>query len=150
MPRVLNLNGEQHPIRVPIVGSGPEAFDADGHDAAMQYTDDEWQAYQDELDEYTDEELQKGYLRKNFIEAKYNFTQRMLEWGGVAGLEGVKILDVGCGIGGTSRYIAKKFPGAEVTGITISPEQQKRATTLAAERGIPNAKFELCDALDMK
>jgi MPBQ/MSBQ methyltransferase len=37
-----------------------------------------------------------------------------------------------------------------VTGITISPEQQRRATALAAERGIPNAKFELCDALNMK
>ena len=60
------------------------------------------------------------------------------------------MLDVGCGIGGTSRYLAKKFPSAEVTGITISPEQQRRATDLAAERGISNAKFELCDALDMK
>ena len=56
MPRVLNYNGEQLPVRAPIVGIGPEAFDADGHDAAMQYTDDEWQAYQDEHDEYTDEE----------------------------------------------------------------------------------------------
>jgi len=60
------------------------------------------------------------------------------------------VLDVGCGIGGTSRYIAKRFPEASVTGITISPEQQKRATALAAERNVPNAKFELCDALDMK
>ena len=31
--------------------------------------------------------------------------------------------------------LAKKFPEAEVTGITISPEQQARATALAAERG---------------
>lgn len=37
-----------------------------------------------------------------------------------------------------------------MTGITISPEQQRRATNLAAERGVANAKFELCDALDMK
>jgi D-arabinose 1-dehydrogenase-like Zn-dependent alcohol dehydrogenase len=48
------------------------------------------------------------------------------------------------------RYLAKRFPSAEVTGITISPEQQKRATELAAERGLTNAKFELCDALNMK
>merc|ERR1712087_956586 len=59
------------------------------------------------------------------------------------------ILDVGCGIGGTSRYLAKAFPSAHVTGITISPEQQQRATSLAGERGISNAKFELVDALNM-
>ena len=45
-----------------------------------------------------------------------------------------QVLDVGCGIGGTSRYIAKRFPEAEVTGITISAEQQRRATALATER----------------
>ena len=60
------------------------------------------------------------------------------------------MLDVGCGIGGTSRYLAKKFPEAQVTGITISEEQIARATALASERGIPNAKFELVDALNMK
>jgi|TARA_B100001094_G_scaffold146542_1_gene141904 MPBQ/MSBQ methyltransferase len=46
--------------------------------------------------------------------------------------------------------LAHRFPRAEVTGITISPEQQKRATDLAEQRGVPNAKFELCDAMDMK
>ena len=46
------------------------------------------------------------------------------------------VLDVGCGIGGTSRYLAKKFPEAQVTGITISEEQIARATALASERGI--------------
>lgn len=104
---------------------------------------------------YTDEEMKRGYLRKDFIEAKYNFTERMMEWGGINALattskEAIKILDVGCGIGGTTRYIAKKLgPRAEVIGITLSEEQAKRASALAQERNIPNARFEVMDALDM-
>jgi len=88
------------------------------------------------------------YGGKNFIEAKYDFIDRMLGFSQTDAPQ--TVLDVGCGIGGTSRYIAKKFPEAQVTGITISPEQQRRATQLASERGVNNAKFELCDALDMK
>ena len=96
------------------------------------------------------EKERKGpfYGGKDFIEAKYDFIDRMLTFSQTNAPQ--KVLDVGCGIGGTSRYIAKKFPEAEVTGITISPEQQRRATQLAGERGVNNAKFELCDALDMK
>ena len=95
------------------------------------------------------ERKQPLYGGKDFIEAKYDFVDQMLAFSQTDGAP-AKVLDVGCGIGGTSRYIAKKFPKAEVTGITISPEQRERATQLAAERGVPNAKFELCDALDMK
>src|SRR4030081_454548 len=44
---------------------------------------------------------------------------------------GSKILDVGCGIGGSSIYLAKKYK-AEVTGITISPVQVEMARKRAA------------------
>lgn len=63
----------------------------------------------------------------------------------------IKVLDVGCGIGGTSRYLAKKFGDkADVTGITLSSFQVKRATELAKEQNVPNAQFTVMDALDMK
>jgi MPBQ/MSBQ methyltransferase len=61
-----------------------------------------------------------------------------------------RVLDVGCGIGGTSRYLAKKFgTDAQVTGITLSPMQVKRAQQLALEQNLPNAKFHVMDALAM-
>jgi tocopherol O-methyltransferase len=66
-----------------------------------------------------------------------------------AGLKpGCKILDVGCGFGGSSIYLAKKY-GAEATGITISPIQVEMARKAAAAEGV-NAKFILMDAEEMK
>ena len=74
----------------------------------------------------------------------------MAEWGEISKLKPEKVLDVGCGIGGTSRFLAKKFgESTSVTGITLSQAQVDRATKLAEERDIPNAKFQVMDALEM-
>lgn len=45
------------------------------------------------------------------------------------------VVDVGCGIGGSSRYFARKF-GAQCQGITLSPVQAERAQALAAAQGL--------------
>ncbi|XP_020704811.1 probable tocopherol O-methyltransferase, chloroplastic isoform X2 [Dendrobium catenatum] len=60
----------------------------------------------------------------------------------------MRIVDVGCGIGGSSRYLAKKY-GAQVQGITLSPVQAKRAQdlTMAAELA-DKVSFQVADALD--
>src|ERR1700724_997011 len=52
---------------------------------------------------------------------------------------GADILDVGCGFGASSIYLAKHF-NATVTGITISPVQVEMANQ-AATNAQPNAKF---------
>lgn len=46
-----------------------------------------------------------------------------------------KIVDVGCGIGGSSRYLAKQY-GAQCCGITLSPVQAERANALALSEGL--------------
>ncbi|KAJ6843242.1 putative tocopherol O-methyltransferase, chloroplastic [Iris pallida] len=59
-----------------------------------------------------------------------------------------RIVDVGCGIGGSSRYLAKKF-GANCCGITLSPVQAERAQALAAAEGLADrVSFQVADALE--
>src|SRR5258708_5948818 len=49
--------------------------------------------------------------------------------------KGMKILDAGCGVGGTALQIAEKT-GAKVWGITITPLQVELANKYANQRGI--------------
>lgn len=105
---------------------------------------------------YSPEEMKKGYKKKNFIQAKYDFIDEMMKFGGIDPAayadKGAKVLDVGCGFGGTSRYLAKKLgPKSDVTGITLSPKQVERGTELAAEQGVAdNTNFMVMDALKME
>jgi tocopherol O-methyltransferase len=57
---------------------------------------------------------------------------------------GARILDVGCGFGGSSIYLAKHYR-AQVTGITISPIQVEMASKAAAAAQA-DATFLLMDA----
>lgn len=109
---------------------------------------------------YNEKEVRKiGFLppKKNFIQAKYDFIDKMMEFGGLEAQLSQraldcksKILDVGCGIGGTSRYLAKKFGNStEVLGITLSTKQKQRAQELAKTQHVDNVRFEVMDALNM-
>lgn len=51
----------------------------------------------------------------------------------------LKVLDVGCGVGGTSRYLAREL-GYQVVGITISEEQVKIAYELSREEQVKDEK----------
>ncbi|WP_009544583.1 methyltransferase domain-containing protein [Crocosphaera subtropica] len=102
------------------------------------------------LEFYWGEHIHLGHYgspprRKDFLQAKADFVHEMAKWGGLDKLPaGTTVLDVGCGIGGSSRILAKEY-GFEVTGVTISPKQVQRATELTPED--VSAKFQVDDAL---
>ena len=89
-----------------------------------------------------------GKKNIDFREAKVQFVHKLVKWSGLDQLpKGSRILDVGCGIGGSSRILAKHY-GFNVTGITISPAQVKRARELTPSA--LNCNFQVMDALDLK
>ncbi|MDG2615202.1 methyltransferase domain-containing protein [Thermoleptolyngbya sichuanensis XZ-Cy5] len=88
-----------------------------------------------------------GTERKERRQAQIDLIEELLHWGGVS--KATAILDVGCGIGGSSLYLAEKF-GAAATGITLSPVQARRATERAAAAGLDDrTQFQVADALKM-
>lgn len=104
------------------------------------------------LEFYWGEHIHLGHYgsppqRKNFIQSKHDFVHEMVKWGGLETLPpGTTVLDVGCGIGGSSRILAKEY-GFAVTGITISPQQVQRAQELTPPE--VNAQFQVDDALNL-
>ena len=83
----------------------------------------------------------------DFRKAKVQLVHELVRWSGLDRLpKGSRILDVGCGIGGSSRILAKYY-GFNVTGITISPAQVERAIQLTPKE--LNCRFKVMDALNL-
>lgn len=61
--------------------------------------------------------------------------------------ETTRVLDIGCGLGGTARLINDRF-GAEVTGVDLTPDYVAVAEALTARVGL-RATFHAGSALDM-
>ncbi|MGH3766635.1 MAG: SAM-dependent methyltransferase [Pseudonocardiaceae bacterium] len=58
---------------------------------------------------------------------------------------GERVLDAGCGVGGSSFWLAKER-GAEVVGITLAPGQVAKARSYAARRRLADrVQFEVAD-----
>ena len=109
-----------------------------------------------------------GNLKKERRQAQIDLIEELLGWAGVqsdqALCEPYRILDVGCGIGGSTLYLTEKFSSiaqnnlkldgrvdrVTATGITLSPVQANRATERAQIAGLKsNVNFLVADALNM-
>ncbi len=93
-----------------------------------------------------------GREQKQRRQAQIDLIEELLDWAGVGATGGSPpsdILDVGCGIGGSSLYLAQKYD-AKVTGVTLSPVQASRARDRAREAGVAaTVQFQVADALNL-
>ncbi len=91
-----------------------------------------------------------GHYKIERRQAQIDLIEELLFWAGVT-LENPpqNIIDVGCGIGGSTLYLVQKF-GANATGITLSPVQASRANERArAEELQERVEFQVANALEM-
>jgi tocopherol O-methyltransferase len=70
---------------------------------------------------------------KSLDEAILNTNDSLMKLGEIKPSD--KILDCGCGIGGSAIYLARKI-GCQVSGITLSAKQATKATLLAEKEGV--------------
>ncbi|HLP90661.1 MAG TPA: methyltransferase domain-containing protein [Nostocaceae cyanobacterium] len=88
-----------------------------------------------------------GKQQKERRQAQIDLIEELLNWADVK--TAANILDVGCGIGGSSLYLSNKF-NAQVTGITLSPIQAHRAGERALEANLhTRTQFLVANALEM-
>jgi len=96
------------------------------------------------------EHMHHGYYipanRTDHVQAQIDLIDEVLKWADVSSVK--KCVDVGCGIGGSSRHIARKY-GCTANGITLSPYQANRGNELAKDQGLEDScSFQVADALD--
>ncbi len=86
---------------------------------------------------------------RDFRQAKEAFVHELVRWSGLDQLPaGATVLDVGCGIGGSARILARDY-GLHVLGISISAAQIARARSLTPA-SLPQCRFAVMDALDLQ
>jgi len=106
------------------------------------------------------EHLHHGYYPEDFSgslkehqEAQVTMIEEVLKWADVPepGTAGApkSFLDVGCGVGGSSRHLQRKYGGTS-EGITLSPEQVSFAQTWSERSSQAEVcKFQVANALSI-
>lgn len=114
------------------------------HKKIVEYYNSTENAYKDSWDLDNSLSIHYGF----WDETVRSFPQSLLRMNEVmmmkAGIKpGDKVLDAGCGVGGSSIYLASKL-GCKVTGITLSERQKEQASVNARAKNVNDVvKFEV-------
>ena len=68
--------------------------------------------------------------------AQIDMIEQLLHYGLDGGSSVGSFLDAGCGVGGSSRYLAARFPAARGLGVTLSPVQAARGNDYNVAAGL--------------
>uniref|UniRef100_A0A0G4FHC5 Methyltransferase type 11 domain-containing protein n=1 Tax=Chromera velia CCMP2878 TaxID=1169474 RepID=A0A0G4FHC5_9ALVE len=92
-----------------------------------------------------------GTWRSDHQQAQVDMIDRVLLFADPEGKFSARTaVDVGCGVGGSSRHIARRYGGSKVKGITLSPYQCMRARVRTEEAGLSDrVEFRVADAMQM-
>ena len=108
----------------------------DYHQHIIQYYKDTENAYKDSWDLNNILAIHYGYWDKkvrSFPESLLRMNEVMIEAAAIQSTD--YVLDAGCGVGGSSIFMASTI-GCKVTGITLSERQVQQAHNNAEERGV--------------
>jgi ubiquinone/menaquinone biosynthesis C-methylase UbiE len=83
----------------------------------------------------------------DFANAAENLTRRVCDAGGAE--DGQKILDCGCGFGGTIASLSDRFTNMHLVGLNIDPRQLARAKELVQPQNSNHIKFIEADACQL-
>jgi cyclopropane-fatty-acyl-phospholipid synthase len=62
--------------------------------------------------------------------------------------DGLEILELGCGWGSLTLWMAEKYPSARITGVSHSRTQREHILGVARQRGLTNVNIITCDMND--
>ena len=114
------------------------------HQRIIDYYHSTENAYKDSWDLDNSLAIHYGYWDeevRSFPQSLHRMNEVMIETAGIKSTE--LVLDAGCGIGGSSIFLAQRL-GAHVKGITLSERQVNKAKVLAKEKGVADkASFEI-------
>jgi cyclopropane fatty-acyl-phospholipid synthase-like methyltransferase len=85
-----------------------------------------------------------GYYKKgikNLEEAILQMNDYVAELLKLQNKKNLTILDAGCGVGGTSIYLSKKYPNVKFIGINLFPTQTSKAKDFAEKLDLKNVHF---------
>jgi len=106
------------------------------HDRIVEYYQATENAYKDSWDLNNSLSIHYGYWDENvksFRQSLLRMNEVMIEAAGITA--GDRVLDAGCGVGGSSIFLASTV-GCAVTGITLSERQMQQAISNARQKGV--------------
>jgi len=95
-------------------------------------------------------EMKMAFLERIWVNSSpWNlFTKTFLYWPFLKKIkeEPKKILEIGCGVGKTTSFIAKRFPEADIVAIDFDGQQIRKASRINKDH---NTRFEQGDATQL-